>query len=132
MVEVTDILNTLLKSDKGIKAIIHATCYAHNPVHVIPGEYLVLLTSGGLFDGGMFKDEAIERFFKAAFPADQTWLEDKHVQVVCWKCGEPVRVIGNEESPWVHAGEPCGSLVTLQSIVNKSNWRRNTIQGLPS
>ncbi|MDJ0835521.1 MAG: hypothetical protein QNK37_03330 [Acidobacteriota bacterium] len=121
-----ELMNDLLASNLGSKAIIHARLLIADPNHSIPQKYALALAV--LKSGEAFSPE-VEQLIKAAFLPRETWLTSPKLKLVCHQCGKPVKLIVNYQAPWGHKGKSCGALVTAENVMPFHEWEIKTALG---
>ena len=121
-----ELMNDLLASNLGSKAIIHARLFIADPNHPIPNKYALALNP--LRCGEAFSTE-VAQLIEAAFPPQETWLTSPKLKLVCHQCGKPVKLIANQQTPWEHKGKSCGALVTAENVMPFQEWEIKTALG---
>ena len=116
LIDITDTINRLLESTEGMKAVLYLWLQAHCPGFVIPGVSQSVLNAANLLDRGTAKDPATTSFLSAAFPSGTSWQDAQLLRPSCPHCGQRVEVIPNQEAPWIHRDNPCGTLVTRENL----------------
>ncbi len=124
-----ELMNDLLASNLGSKAIIHARLLIADPNHSIPQKYALALA--GLKNAEAFSTE-VAQLIEAAFPPRETWLTSPKLKLVCHQCGKPVKLIANQQTPWEHKGKSCGALVTAENVMPFQEWEVQTALGTRS